>query len=258
MVLMVLRSAGVSNVIRNTDILHYLEDASVGEHTYYIVDQVNTMHFSNTEVTLHDIEEFIKKDTVSNGISGILEDYALAFTLGNLDHHVTTDDVVNVARDLDEELSEFFGHDMTEEDFEYLAERLDDILDFDSLTIDGLMEDFDVDMSMPLMLLSPALRWLVGILSVLLLFTIFYIRRKNLPAASLAVGVPVVLSGAIAYAAGMVVNHLTHTPDSTFQRFERFLEEPLALIMQYGSVLAIVGGSIVLISFILVKTSKMT
>jgi len=256
--LMVLRSAGVSNIIRNTDILYYLEDASFGEHEYYVVDQINTLPFSNTELSLSDIENFIKKETVSDSIGGILDDYALAFTMGNLDHHVTTDDIVNVARDLDEEISELFGHDMTEDDFEFLAERLDDILDFSSLTIDGLMEDFDVDMSVPLVLLSPALRWLVGTLGVLLLLAIFFIRIGNIPAASLATGIPVLLSGAIVYGAGMFLDAATHTPDSMFQRFERFLQEPITMIMRYSLVFAIVGGLIVVVSFVVGKVLRKT
>jgi len=239
--LLVLHTAGVGNIIRNTDILHYLEDFAVEGHDYYIVDQINNMPFSNSEVTLVDIEDFIKTEAVTDSINSIIENYAQAFAMGNLEHHVTVAEVAGIAHNLNEEISEFFGHDMTDEDIEQLAERLDDLLDFNSMTIDGLMEDFDVDMSVPLMLLSPALRWLVGTLCVILLTASFAIRLSSLPHAFCAVGIPITVAGLISFFIGMYFDAATHTPGSTFERFEQFLEEPITQIMQYGFMFAAVG-----------------
>jgi len=246
--LLVLRSAGVSNVIQNTDILYYLEDVAVDGHDYYIVDQFNNMPFSNTELTLVDIEDFIKTDAVTNGINSIVEGYAQAFAMGNLEHHVTMDEVIGIANDLHDEISAAFDHNMTDEDIEYLVERLDDLLDFNSLTIGGLMDDFEMDMSIPLLLLSPALRWLIGSLCVFLLIAIFALRKDNIPEASFAVGIPIVLAGVAAFITGMILDSVSHTPDSFFQRFERFLEAPVTQIMQLGFAFTAAGVLIIIIA----------
>ncbi|MCL2819294.1 MAG: hypothetical protein FWD38_00460 [Oscillospiraceae bacterium] len=246
--LLVLHTAGVGNVIRNTDILYYLEDFAVDGHNYYIVDQINNLPFSNNEVTLTEIEDFIKTESVTESINSIVEGYAQAFAMGNLEHHVTAAEVAGIAHDLSDEISEFFGHEMTDDDIDYLAERLDDLMDFNSMTIDGLMEDFDMDMSVPLMLLSPALRWLVGTLCIFLLIAIFAIRLNSLPHAFCAVGIPITIAGLISFAVGMYIDTASHTPGNTLQQFERFLEEPLIQIMQYGFIFAAAGILIIIIA----------
>jgi len=246
--LMVLRTAGISNIIQNTNFIYYLEEITVDEHEYYIVDKFNTMPFNNTELTMEDIEDFIKRDSVSAGINSVVEGYAQAFAMGNLQYHVTVEEVVQIAKELDGDISEFFNHDMTDDDIEYLAERLDDLLDFDSMTIDGLMEDFDMDMSVPLLIMSPAMRWSVGILSVLMLIVIFAVRRKYLPEASFAVGVPIALAGLVSFVAGIFLNTATYAADSVFSRFERFIEEPVTRLMEYGFIFAGAGVLIMIVA----------
>ena len=246
--LMVLRTAGISNVIQNTDFLYYLEDITIDEHDYYIVDKFNNMPFNNAELTLEDIEDFIKKESVSAGINSVAEGYAQAFAMGNHEYHVTIEEVVKIAKGLDGEISDFFNHNMTDDDFEYLAERLDDLLDFDTMTIDGLMEDFDMDMSVPLLIISPAMRWVAGILSVFMLIVIFAVRRKYPPEASFAVGVPIALSGLISFVTGIFLNTATHAADSIFSRFERFLVEPVTRLMLYGFIFAAAGVLIMIVA----------
>jgi len=230
-----------------------IEDASLGEHTYYIVDQINGLPFSDVEVDLHDVEEFIKRKAVTDEIDIIIDGYTMAFVFGNLDHHVTTEDVVKLARRLEPEFYDFFGHRLTEEDFEYLAMTLDDILDFDSLSIDGIMQDFDIDRSLvtiPIVLLSPVLIWSVGLLSVALLVLIVILRRRNIADAFLSVGIPIALSGIIAFIAGLFIGSNTEMLGDTAQRFTRFIEDPVYLITQYGFAFAAVGVTISLVAFV--------
>jgi len=250
-VLLVIRSLGVGHIIRNTDILGILEDASMGEHSYYIVDQINGLPFSETEVTLYDIEEFIKREPVTDEINRIVDGYTTAFILGNLDHHVTQNDVVVAARNIEPELHDFFDHRMTEDDFHYLAQTLDDILDFRSLSIEGLMLDFDVDMTIPLILLSPVLLWAVGVFSALLLAIIFLLRKRNIPIASLSVGIPIAVSGLISFVAGLYAAANPEVLGEAAIRFSRFIEDPVQLLTQYGMILAIAGVVIIIASLVI-------
>ena len=254
--LIVLRSLGVGHVIRNTDILSYLEEASAGEHTYYIVDQINNLPFSNTEVTLWEVEQFVQNEAVTDEIGTILDGYANAFVMGNHDHHVTTGDIVKMARNLEPEFSEFFDHRMTESDYEQMANTLDDILDFNSLTVSGLMEDFDVDLSVPLVLISPALMWAVGTLCVLLLAAIFILRKDNLADASLATGIPLVASGLLTFIGGLYIGTHPEIFGDVLQRYSRFIDDPAHLLSQYGFLFAAVGILIIIISFMLRKVAQ--
>jgi len=248
--LAIIRSLGVGHIIRNTDIVGIIEDATLGEHTYYIVDTINGLPFNDTEVTLHDIEDFLKREAVTDELDIIIDGYTMAFIMGNLAHHVTTDDIVNMARNLKPEFYDLFGHHLTEDDFEYLAMTLDDIMDFDSLSIDGIMQDFDVDLSIPMILMSPALIWLAGIFSVLVLALIFIQHRRNIAAASLAVGIPIALTGLMAFIAGLIIGARPEILGERALRFSRFIEDPVYLITQYGFVFMAVGVTILIIAFI--------
>jgi hypothetical protein len=53
--LLVVHSFGVGHIIRNIDVLGFLEDFSTDEYAYYIVDQLNGLPFNETEVTLYDM-----------------------------------------------------------------------------------------------------------------------------------------------------------------------------------------------------------
>jgi len=249
--LLTVRSFGVGHIIRNTDILGALEDFSTGEHAYYIVDQVNGLPFSETEVTLYDIEEFIKREHVTDEIERIVGGYATALMLGNLGHHITVDDIIIAARNIEPELHDFFDHRMTDDDFYRLAQTLDDILDFDSLSLEGILLDLDMDISpLPLILLSPVLLWVVGLLSAGILLILFLLRKSNIAAAMFSAGLPVFLSGLISFGAGTLVRAQFETADGEPVQFSRFLEDPVHLFTQLGLITAIAGVAIIVVSLV--------
>jgi len=249
-VLMVVRSLGVGHIIRHTDIMEIIEVSTVGFHPEDIVDQINELPFSDFEVSIRDIEEFIKHEAVTGELESILDAYAMAFILGNLDHHLTADDIVDIARTLEPEIHEFFDHRLTEEDFDVLAVTLDDIVDFSSLSIDVIMEEVDVDLTVPFILISPALIWVVGILSAALLVIIFLRRRRNPADASLAVGIPVLVTGIIAIIAGFLIRASTADLGGAFLDFPGLIEAPAQSMSQYGFVFAGVGAAIIVIAYI--------
>jgi len=257
--LLVLRSFGVGHIIRNTDILGILEDFSTGEHAYYIIDQVNSLTFNETEITLYDIEEFIKRETVTDELERIVGGYATALMLGNFGHHITVDDVITSARNIEPELYDFFDHRMTEDDFYRLAHTLDDILDFDSLSLEGIMMDFDMEMSpLPLILLSPVFLWVVGLLSAGFLLMLFLLRKRNIAAAILSTGIPVALAGLISLAAGTLVGaRLGDEGEGLIGGLSRFLEDPIHLYTQLGLITVAIGVTIVIVSLVVKITRRL-
>jgi len=251
-VLLVIREVGIGHVIRNTDIVGALEAAvdGDGEQSGYILDQINDMPFNEGKIQPKHIDAFLKDDAVTHEIESIIDAYALAFTLGNHDHHITQDDVVRIVTAIEPEVNWLFSHEMTQADIEELAQTLDDIIDFSSLSVDGLMQDFDVDMTVPLLIISPAIIWLVGITSFIILLFIFLLRRKDIVSAAFAVGIPIALAGLIMLAAGAWLNSTPELPGDIINRFSNYLELPIKLLIQYSLTVATIGIVIAATAFI--------
>ena len=254
--LIVLRSTGVSHVIRHTDVYVVLSDMFEGDYTYYIVNQVNGLGFHDEEITLQDVAVFIRTESVADEIGTIVDGYAAALIAGNHDHHVTVDEIMQMTRNLEPEFQEFFNYQMTEDDREHLAMTLDDVLDFDSLTIETIMDDYDIDLTIPLILISPLLLWSVGILCLLLSATIFVIRRGSPADGALAVGIAFTISGLIAFVAGIVVGTNPGVLGETAERYFWYLEYPVHLISQYGFFFAAIGVVTIIISLMVKKVSQ--
>ena len=261
--LLAFRSAGIGHIIRNTNIYYLLEQATDEEHSYYIVNQVNSLHFHDQYFNLQDVADFMQRESVSNEIGIIVDGYANAFVLGNLDHHITTEDIINMTRNLEPDFYEFFDYRMTEADREHLATTLDDVLDFDSLSVGGLMEDiedFNVDISIPLTLISPTLLWAIGILCVLLLVAIFIIRKDNPSKAALAVGITLAISGLLTFLGGLLAGTYAGTVRSDIYVFSisGYVEYLSNLLSQYGFTFSAVGILIILISIMADKVARMS
>jgi hypothetical protein len=260
-VLLTVRSFGVGHIIRNTDILGILEDFSTGEHAYYITDQINNLPFNEREVILYDIEGFIKREAVTDEIDRIIGGYATALMFGNLSHHVTVEDIIISARNIEPELHDFFDHHMTDEDFYNLAHTLDDIMDFSSLDIRGIMMDLDMDFDMnmsplPLILLSPVFLWVIGLLSAVLLLVLFLLHKHNIAAAILSTGIPVAVAGLISYGTGTLVGSRLIFADGEPIGFSRYLDEPVQLFSQLGLITAAVGVAVLVVSLVVKITRR--
>lgn len=250
--LLVFRSTGVGHVIRSTNIYFLLEQATDEEHVYYIVNQVNGLHFHDQQIDLVDVSEFLQRESVSDEIGVIVDGYAVAFIMGNHDHHVTTEDIVQMARNLEPDFYELFDYKMTEADIEHLAQTLDDVLDFDTLSVGGIMEDFDVDLTVPLVLISPVLLWAVGLFCALLLFLIFFIRRKDLTEAFLAVGITLAAAGLLTFIGGLIASMLSESMTSPIFVFSLslYLGPVSHLIMQNGFVFSAIGVLFIVVTLL--------
>jgi len=245
-VLFVLRSANVANIIRNTDITWVLEETGVSDE---IVDRLNELPFLDTELDISDVEEFIKNSAVSDEIGSIADGYIKAFAEGNLDHHLTSADVIGIARSLEPEFSDLFDYNVTEEQYEEIARALDDIVDFQELSVGNIMDEMDIDPA-PYIFISSYLLWGVGVLCVVFLLIIYLRRWRNMPDALRAVGTPIALTGLISFAAGMWLGSFPGSPGNALYIASKFLGGPAHLIMQHGIAFIAVGVLIILTSFI--------
>jgi len=258
--LMVIRSTGVGHIIRHIDFVGVFEESTVGIQPSHIVYQINELPFSDVELTLYDIEEFIKLEAVTDELDDIISTYAMAFTRGNLDYSISAEEVIAIARRLEPELYDFFGYRLAEEDLDDLVMTLDDIVDFDALSVDGIivsvMEEFDFDLTVPLVLISPVIVWIAGFVTIALLAFIFFRKRKNPISASIAVGIPVALTGSITLLTGVVIGTNPTMLGNTSLQFVKIVERPIDLATRYGLAFTVAGAAIIIVAYVFKKVAQ--
>jgi len=242
----------VQDVIQEIPIAGLIEDFDYNNE-FYVWYQVNGLSFNERRISYYDIEMFVKNETVSEEIGLVLDGYFRALAAGNLDHHITTDDVIGIAKNIRPELNEFFDHQMTDEDIERLAITMDDILDFNAMSIGGLLEDFDIELPVPRFLISTGLVFVVAVICLILLAIIVLLRRYNLPDGFTAAGIPVVLSGLIMFVSGLWLDAFSGSLSRSVHPLAVHLGDPAGYMMQYGFVFAGSGVLIIVISIMIGK-----
>jgi len=253
-VLSVPRSAIAASVVRNADVVGILEGVGVDEHSYYFINQLNGLHFHDTEVSIDDVDEFIRSPAVSDEIGAVLGGFAWAFANGNLDYHISRDDVIDAAKNIEPELSSLFDHQMTEDDFDNFALMLDDVLDFETLTVGGILDELEandvhLDLTLPQVIISPFLLIGVGVICVVLLAFIIIRGRYKLTSAVITAGIPVVLAGLVCFLLGSYIASSPESLGESISRIARYLDGPAHIMADYGLIVAIGGIVIIVIAF---------
>jgi hypothetical protein len=247
-ILLVLRFENAAVIIRNTDILEILDDTEI---SYYIVHQLNGLPFNDSELDFSDVEEFIRSDAVSNEIGDVVDRYARALARGDFDYHLTTDDILDISKNLEPELQDLFDHHMTEADHEHFARTLDDIVDFEGFSVGGVIDEIGIDGAIPFISVSHYLLWGVGILCVVLLLLIFLHHRGRFADAFKNAGIPIMLSGFVFLAVWLVFDVYPQMFGDTVYNLARFTGGLTYLIMRYGITLAVAGILSITISIVL-------
>jgi len=248
-----LRVGNVAVILRNTDIARILDDTEIA---YYMEVQLNGLPFNNSNITLDEIEDFIKAEAVSNEIGGIIGRYADELSAGNLKYHITAGEVFEITQNLEPELHDLFDHKMTKDDHEHFVRILDDILDFRGLSINGILEDVGINAMIPYLLFSPFLIWGIGILCVLCILLICFYHRSRIKNALLFAGIPVALSGLMFLTAGIIVGTYPELLSDTLYRLARLAGGVAYLAVRYGIIFTAAGVLSVTTYFIPVIAKK--
>jgi len=245
--LLIFRVGNTAVIVRNTDIKEILDDTEIA---YYMESQLNGLPFNNSYITLDEIVDFIKSDAVSNKLGEVAQRYVEELSAGNLDYHITTGEVFIISQNLAPELYELFGHNMTEDDFGRFVRVLDDILDFRSLSISGMLEDFGVSATTSRLILSPHLVWAAGVLWILCLLFTGLFHKENLSRIFLFAGIPVLLSGLMFVTSGVVIGSYPELLSDTIYRFTGLAGGLVYLIIRYGIGFSAAGALSIVIYFI--------
>ena len=238
--LLLLRADFLPLIIRDIDITEVLEDTEIA---YYIVNQINSLPFIETEVDLYDIQEFIQTDAVSDELGNVFSEFARALGTNDLDFHLTNNDVLRIVQNLEPEIYDLFDHQMTETDYMILTRTLDDIIDFEGMTVSGIIYDAGIDIVVPRLLYSPFLLWGVGILLLVTMCIIFLVNSKSIPKAFLLIGIPIMISGFIYLITGVIFSTYPDMLSGTMHTLSRLTGAMMHFVIRCGIVLTAIGAT---------------
>ena len=191
-VLMLLRPGNTGIIVGKSSFATLIVDT---EFAQYFLYQLNGLYFHEAEVDIFTLSDFVQSDAVSKEIQRVVLNYSRAFTSGNHDYAITTDEVYDIVIKLEPEFYKLFDYHMTESDYRHFAQTLDDIMDFRSLSVEAIIEDLHLVALIPYLHLFFWLVWIVGFLWCALLFLIFWYHRRVKLIAFLYAGIPVLLTG---------------------------------------------------------------
>jgi len=236
--LLAFRPANVGDMVRNSDVSRVLKETGMSNE---IVDAINELPFIETQIETGDIEDFLQNAAVSNEIGKVMDDYAKALAQGDLDHHLTAADIVDIAKTLSPEVEEYFNYHMTEADYKELEVALDNTVEFNELRAGNILDEFDVDVPEPVLFVSVYLVWGVGILSAVIILLIFVHHRGWIADGFHAAGLPVMLSGILYFLIGLLFGTYPELLYGILYEMTGFITGPAFLVMKYGIAFAALG-----------------
>lgn len=249
--LLAIRTVDTARLIQNTDIAGVLQEEGMSN---LIVDQINRLPFVETVVDINDVDEFIRNETVSQEIGRVLENYLEAFAEGDLDHHITQNEVMYIVRSLEPELSDMLNFEMTDADYEYLSSVLDAVLDFSEFSIGNIADQTNVNLAIPQIAISGNLIIIVGILCVAILLLMVLHHRRSPSDVFKSAGVPIMFSGVMCFLLGFIVRSSTHMLGVVFHRISVLLSGTVSSVLTFSLYAAGLGAAFVVIHIILRAT----
>jgi len=248
-VLMILRPGNTGIIVRKSSFASLIVDT---EFAHYFLYQLNGLYFHETEIDIFTLGDFVQNEAVSKEIRRIVLNYSRAFTSGNHDYTITTDEVYDIVVRLEPEFNKLFDYHMTETDYRHFAQTLDDILDFRSLSVEAIIEDLHLVAFIPYMHLFFWLVWIVGLLWCALVFFIYWYHRRGNLSAFFYSGIPILLTGLTFLTVWLRFDVFRESlTNFTVFRLSMFGGGVLFLFMWYGIGFAVVGALAVAAYFVL-------
>ena len=251
--LAVIRPGNIENFIGNTDITWVLEQTAVGEQVFGALE--NFPAYQYVPIEADEIDEFLQRENVTGELANVLGGFVYAFIEGNLDHHVTPNEIVHIARNLEPEIEDHFGYRMTENDFQILETTLNN-MDLEAFTIGRAIDETGMNIGLVSNAFSIYPLIILGVLSVMSLLTIFAVNGRNIPKALRAVGITILLPGLFYFPLGLILLSLPNLFSGVMYMAVRFMGGPATLMMQYGIICVIIGIALIISGAVVRRSAR--
>ena len=247
-IMILLRSVNVAESIRNTDLNELLDETEIA---HYIISQIYSLPFNNAWIELEYVVDFLQTEAVSNEIDNIVAGYINALNNNDLDYHLTENTVLGIVRNLEPEFRYLLNHYMTEEDNIILTRTLDDIFDFNGMTVSGISYDAGFNVIVPRLLFSPYMIWVVGVLIVLTMCYIFLHNTRMIEKAFLQNGIPITLSGLMYLTPGVLFGIFPDQMSGRLRTLSLMSASVTHLLIRCGIILTTIGVAFILVYLVM-------
>ena len=254
LLLAVIRPSNIEAFIENTDIAWVLEETGVQNQINEALTNFPA-HTADTHVRASEIEAFLQSENVTGEMATVFSGFVYAFVEGNLDHHVTSGEIVAIARNLEPEIQNHFGYTMTEEDFRILQTTLDHV-DLETLSVGRIIEETDINPNLMSTAFSIYPMLITGTLSILSLLSIFAVNGRNIPKALRVTGVTLLLPGLLFVPLGLMFLASPGVFSGGMYVAARAIGGPVTLLVQYGLICGIIGIGLVVASGVVRATRR--
>ena len=230
--LLATRPANIPEVILNTDVVWIMEEIGLDE---VILQQVNDTVVNDLNINIYDLEEFLKRSNVADELGKAAEGYIKAITEGNTGYYMSSKEIVGFLKAVAPDIRDQFDYRMTDEDYDFILSSLEDQVDLREFRVERILQEVNVDMAVPGMVLSVYPLIVTAILCALVLFDAFLLHRRKIASAFLTAGIPIVFAGLTYIAAGMLFGFFSNLLGGTaLYMITRFTSGIAYMIFTYG------------------------
>ena len=200
------RPGNIPDIVAGADVTWVLEETDIGE---VVVEGLNQSDFIEKNIDIDTIKDFINRENVAAEFGLIAEKYAQAIADGEFDYYLNSKEIVDSIKAIAPEIYEEFGASFTDEDFDLIADSIDEFVDLKEFSVAQVMEQSSVDVAVPHAIFSAYPLIIASLLCALVIIDIILLQRKKAGNALLAIGIPVSASGLVFLTFGLFIGPLT-------------------------------------------------
>ena len=200
--LTVVRPGNIPNILVGSDITRILEETGLSEE---IINGINDSKLSGINVDIDSLKDFIRRKNVANEVGNVAERYVSAVTDGDFDYYLTSREIVSFLRAIASDIRDEFDYRLTSDDYDYIANSLTTDVNLKDYRVGVLLDDADIDVTIPYLLLSVYPFLIICFICVLLVFNIFLLYRNRVRTAFSIASIPFILSGLLCLITGLLI-----------------------------------------------------
>jgi hypothetical protein len=245
-----MRPGNIPRVVEAMNVSQIVADAGINDE---LIEEINASVSGDLEIDRELVEEFLQRENVSAQLDRVAGEFVTAIAEGDFDFFLSSEDIVDILRDIEDDIYEEFDYRLLEEDIDAIVETLNEQGNLEELSVGRILEEAGIDTEAvfsPTLLFSAVPLVITGILGGMILLGIFMLNLKRLKAAFLCTGIMFTAAGLIC----MIAPLLSNLFGGAFGHID-IVTGMLELMLFPGAVCLGFGVAVIVVSFIL-KTQE--
>jgi len=251
--LLAARPSNIPELIQGTDVVWIMEEIGLDD---IILQQVNDTFINDLSIDIYDIEQFLKRSNVADELGKAADGYIKALTEGNTGYYLSSREIVSFLKAVAPDIRDQFDYKLTDDDFDLIIESLEEQVDLKEFRVEKILQDVNIDITVPGVVFSVYPLIVTGILCALVLFDIFLLHRRRVEKGFLTAGVPVILAGMTYIAAGMLFGFFSNLLSSTALFMITRLAGGIAYMIFIYGLVCFSAGFLFLILYVIIGSIK--